>query len=176
MGSPALEDLLLAFNEATGIRALMLGSSWAWPTAEILHYTGLTLLIGTIGLFDLRVLGWAKALPLQSLHRLVPFGVAGFCLNLVTGVMFITSFPDQYLYNPAVQTKFALMFVAAINMLLFYRIAWHDLRALGPEVAAPLRARVFTLVSLLAWLGVIACGRLITFFRPPNYWCFWCGT
>lgn len=175
MGSPALEAWLLAFNEATGIRALMLGTSWAWPMMEVLHYTGLTLLIGTIGIFDLRVLGWTQALPLHTLHRLVPFGVAGFALNLVTGVMFITSFPDQYVYNPAVQTKFALMFVAGVNMLLFYWLAWNDLRGLAPDAPAPLRARVFTLVSLLAWLGVIACGRLITFFRPPNYWCFWCG-
>ena len=175
MGSPALEELLLAFNVATGIRALMLDNPWAWPMAEILHYTGLTLLLGTIGLFDLRLLGWARAIPLQSLHRLIPFGVAGFGLNLLTGVMFMTSFPDQYLYNPAVQTKLVLMFVAGINLVLFYSLAWSDLRRLGPEESAPVKARVFTLVSLLAWLGVIACGRLITFFRPPNYWCFWCG-
>lgn len=174
MGSPALEQWLLAFNEASGIRALMLGTSWGWPLAEILHYSGLSLLMGTIGLFDLRVLGWARALPLQSLHRLIPLGVAGFGLNLVTGVMFITSFPDQYLYNPAVQTKFALMLLAGINMLLFYRLAWGELRLLRPEQSAPLRARVFTAISLLAWLGVIAGGRLITFFRPPAYWCFWC--
>lgn len=174
MGSPELEQWLLAFNEASGIRALMLGTAWAWPAAEILHYTGLTLLFGSIGLFDLRVLGWAKALPLQALHRLVPFGLAGFLLNVVTGIMFITSFPDQYVYNPAVQTKFALIFVAGINMLLFYGLAWNQLRTLEPDTPAPLRARFFTAVSLVSWLGVIAAGRLITFFRPPAFWCFWC--
>lgn len=176
MGSPALEQWLLDFAAVTGIEWLMLGHAWAWPSAEILHYTGLSLLFGTIGLFDLRVLGWAKAIPLQALHRLVPLGIAGFVLNLVTGVLFLTSFPDQYVYNPAVQTKFALMFLAGINVLLFYRLAWRDLRELGPDAPAPLRARVFTAISLLAWLGVIAAGRLITFFRPPAYWCFWCGS
>lgn len=152
----------------------MLNQFWGWPTAEILHYTGLCLLLGTIGFFDLRVMGWAKGMHLQSLHRLIPLGVAGFCLNVITGVMFVTSFPDQYLYNPAFQTKVVFLLVAGVNMLLFYRLAYHDLLALAPGATAPLRARLFTLVSLLAWLGVIACGRLITFFRPPNYWCFWC--
>lgn len=175
MGSPALEQWLLAFGEATGIHWLMLGHAWAWPGAEILHYTGLSLLIGTIGLFDLRVLGWANAIPLQALHRLIPLGVAGFGINLVTGVMFVTSFPDQYVYNPAMQTKFALLLLAGINVLLFYRIAWRELRMLEPGAATPWRARLFTAISLSAWLGVIACGRLITFFRPPAYWCFWCG-
>ncbi len=174
MGDPALEQWLLAFNESSGIRWFMLDHMWAWPSMEILHYTGLSLLMGTIGLFDLRVLGWAKRIPLQSLHKLVPLGVAGFCLNVVTGVMFVTSFPDQYLYNPAFQTKVALLMVAGANMLLFYRLGYRDLRALGPGETASPRARLFTLISLLAWIGVIACGRLITFFRPPNYWCFWC--
>jgi hypothetical protein len=174
MYSPELEQALLAFSQSTGIQAFMTGRGWAWPFTEILHYTGLSLLMGTIGLFDLRVLGWARSIPLQSLHRLVPVGVAGFCLNVVTGVMFVSCFPDQYLYNPAFQTKIALMLVAGANMVLFYLLAHRDLLALAPGQAAPLRARVFTLISLFAWLGVIAGGRLITFFRPPFYWCFWC--
>jgi hypothetical protein len=35
---------------------------------------------------------------------------------------------------------------------------------------------VFAGVSLAAWFGVIACGRVITAFRPPAWeWCAWCG-
>jgi len=39
----------------------------------------------------------------------------------------------------------------------------------------PLPARLFGLVSLLCWLGVMTCGRVITAYRPPAfYWCPWC--
>jgi len=174
MGDEALESLLLAFSERTGIQSFMLFTPWGWPTAEILHFTGLCLLFGSIGIFDLRVLGFAKRIPLGALHRLVPIGVAGFCLNAITGVMFVTSDPDQYLYNPAWQTKMALVLLAGVNMVLFYWLASRELMALGPAEPSPPRARLFTLVSLLAWTGVIACGRLITFYRPPFFWCFWC--
>lgn len=111
---------------------------------------------------------------MASLHKLVPFGIAGFLLNVLTGIMFVTCVPDQYLYNPAFQTKMGLILLAGINMLLFYRLAVTQLWALPAGAVAPLRARVFTLVSLLAWLGVVAGGRLITFYRPPWFWCFWC--
>ena len=36
-------------------------------------------------------------------------------------------------------------------------------------------ARTFAAISLAAWFGVIACGRVITAFRPPAWeWCAWC--
>jgi hypothetical protein len=46
--------------------------------------------------------------------------------------------------------------------------------ATAADALPPLRARIFGAVSLLCWLGVIACGRVITAYRPPWHWCFWC--
>ncbi len=45
--------------------------------AEILHFTGLSLILGTIGVFDLRLMGCARAIPPAALHRAVPFIEAG---------------------------------------------------------------------------------------------------
>jgi hypothetical protein len=53
-----------------------LNEPWLWPTCEIIHYLGLSLLLGTVGLFDLRVLGIAKGIPPATIHRLVPWGLA----------------------------------------------------------------------------------------------------
>jgi hypothetical protein len=58
---------------------------WLWPIFQTLHYFGLSLLLGTVGLFDLRVLGVGKAMPPAALHKLIPLGIAGFVLNLLTG-------------------------------------------------------------------------------------------
>ena len=46
--------------------------AWLWPIFQTLHYFGLSLLLGTVGLFDLRVLGVGKAVPPATLHKLIP--------------------------------------------------------------------------------------------------------
>lgn len=165
-------ELLYGIGERTGIHVLMT-SAWGWPTVESLHFLGLSLLIGTVGLFDLRMLGVGRGIPMDALHRLVPWGVGGYLTNVTTGFLFVTSAPDQYVYNPAFQVKLALMAVAGLNVLVFYRFTFAGVRESGAG-DAPLRAKVAAGVSLFCWLGVIVCGRLITYFRPPYHWCFWC--
>jgi hypothetical protein len=141
-------------------------SWWVWPTLESLHFIGMCLLIGAIGLFDLRVLGLAKAIPPAALHRLIPWGVAGYVLNICTGILFFIGNPDQYAFNRAFHFKLAFMALAGINLLLFYGTAYGELKTLPAGADAPARAKVFTAVSLFSWLSVIVCGRLLTFFRP----------
>ena len=66
---------------------------WVWPASETLHYFGLSILVGTVGLVDLRMLGMAKRLPFAAVHRLVPFGILGFILNICTGILFLAGAP-----------------------------------------------------------------------------------
>ena len=47
------------------------GVPWIWPACETLHFVGMALLIGIVGLIDLRMLGLAKGLPLRPLQRLL---------------------------------------------------------------------------------------------------------
>ena len=157
-----------------GIARFML-SRWGWPIAECLHFFGLCLLFGAVGLFDLRMLGVARGITMRHLHKLVPIGVAGFALSVMTGCCFVVTAPDQYLHNPALQTKLTLMGIAGINMIALYASSASHAVARAPADAMPPRsARVFAVVSLLCWLGVIVCGRVITAFRPPFHWCAWC--
>ena len=164
---------LLDFSHQSGIYDFM-HSTWGWPAVETLHFMGLSLLIGTVGLFDLRMMGLASGISMSALHRLVPWGVAGYVLNVMTGVMFVTSAPDQCLFNPAFQTKLALMGIAGINVLFFYRFVFGPVKRAGAGASAPRAAKVAAAVSLSCWIGVIVCGRLITYYRPPYHWCFWC--
>ena len=166
---------IVVWSIDTGIYDVMF-SWWGWPVVEIVHFTGLCLLMGTVGMFDLRMMGLVKGLSLPALHRMVPFGVLGFVLSVCSGLMFVTSTPDQYLYNPAWQVKMALLALAGLNMALFYATAAKRAYAVGPDETPPLAVRAFAAVSLLSWLGVIMAGRVITAFRPPSwFWCAWCG-
>lgn len=167
-------DLLLNFSQETGIYAFM-NSPWGWPIAESLHFFGLCLLIGTVGLFDLRMMGFADTISLCELHRLIPIGIAGYLLNVITGTMFLSSAPDQYLYNPAVQSKLFFMLTAGVNMLFFYGTTSAAVKAGTGTSRVMLRAKIMAGVSLICWCAVIVCGRLITYYRPPYHWCLWCS-
>jgi len=166
-------EILLNFSQASGIYAFM-NSPWGWPIAESIHFLGLCLLIGTVGVFDLRMMGFNRQISLAQLHALVPFGVLGFLLNVSTGIMFFTTAPDQYLYNPAVQSKFSFMLIAGINMLFFYGTTAEAVKASEAAAAIRTRAKLMAAISLGCWCAVIVCGRLITYYRPPYHWCLWC--
>lgn len=166
-------DAIEAWAKSVGIFQLM-NSQWGWPIAEIFHFFGLCLLIATVGMFDLRMMGVARGASMKALHRLVPFGIAGYAMCVVTGFMFVVSAPSQYLYNPAIQTKLSLMAIAGVNVAVFYLTTSRAVSSLGEYDLPPIRARVIGFVSLACWLGVITAGRLVTFFRPPEFWCLWC--
>ena len=142
-------------------------SVWGWPVLESLHFIGMSVLIGTIGLFDLRLLGFARGVPYAALHRLIPLGIGAYTLNLLTGLCFLSGMPDQYLWNPAFRFKVLFMAVAGLNVLFFYSRVFSRLQTLPPDSAPPFGARVAGAVSLTMWIGVMSAGRLLTFFRPP---------
>ncbi|OYX49486.1 MAG: hypothetical protein B7Y90_06310 [Alphaproteobacteria bacterium 32-64-14] len=166
-------DAIEQWARSVGIFGLM-NSQWGWPAAEIVHFFGLCLLIATVGMFDLRMMGVARGVSMKALHKLVPFGIAGYAMCAITGFMFVVSAPSQYLYNPAIQTKLSLMAIAGVNVVVFYLTTSRAVSALGDYDLPPSRARVIGFISLACWLGVITAGRLVTFFRPPEFWCLWC--
>ena len=166
-------DLLSNFSEFTGIYTFM-NSPWGWPTAESIHFLGLAMLIGTVGVFDLRMLGIGRGIAYLDMHKLVKIGVLGYFLNLMTGIMFLTTAPDQYIYNPAFQTKLFFMFVAGLNVFWFYTTYSKQVKATDATNSVAEQAKLIAGLSLLCWTIVIICGRLITYFRPPYHWCWFC--
>ncbi len=160
-----LESLRL-WLEGTRLSELMNWSSWAWPLAECLHFLGLSLLIGTVGLFDLRLLGFAKQLPPRAFAPLVRWGIAGFTLCLSTGVLFLVGIPGGYLGNPAFHLKLLFLLLAGANVVLFSRYVAHEVEALGPGASAPVAARWMAAFSLILWICVLCAGRMIAFYKP----------
>jgi hypothetical protein len=145
-----------------------MNSKWGWPMCQTIHFLGLSLLVGTVGIFDLRLLGVGKRVPIAALHRLVPWGVAGYCANIITGVLFLTRAPEQYIYNPSFHFKILFMGLAGLNILAFYTAVFRKVTVLGPGADAPLAAKIIAGASLSLWIGVIVCGRLLAFYRPTK--------
>lgn len=152
---------------STHVSWWMRNAPWAWPFCESIHFIGLSLLVGTVGLFDLRLLGVARRIPIAAFHRLIPIGVFGFALNVTTGLCFLAGTPDQYVLNRAFHFKLAFLAIAGLNVAVFYLTMFGRVRKVGPGEQAPIPARIIGGVSLCAWIGVMTAGRLLTFYRPP---------
>src|SRR5262249_48457310 len=145
-------------------RDLMLISKWWWAFMMDLHFIGLALLIGTVGIFNLRVLGFAKPLPIAPLHRLTPWAMAGFGINTLTGILAFIGMPSYYTFDIAFWLKMLALWLVAINVGVFYLTAFHKVEHLGPNEDAPRLAKFFAAMSLVLWFAVIALGRYIQSF------------
>ena len=141
---------------------LMIASQWWWVFMMTLHFVGLVLIVGTIGILNLRVLGFAKPLPIGPLNKLVPWGLAGFGINVVTGLLAFIGMSAYYTYNIAFMLKIVFVLLALASLALFYLTgAFRDCEGVGPGGEAPLRAKLSAGVSLVLWFAVIVLGRYI---------------
>jgi hypothetical protein len=144
---------------------LMTASKWWWAFMMDLHFVGLVLLIGTVGILDLRVLGFAKQIPMDPLHRLLPFAMAGFALNLLTGVLAFTGMDQYYTYDWAFWLKMLAIMLLGLNVAAFYLTgAFESVERLGPGEDAPPLAKFIAATSLFLWFAVITLGRYIQSF------------
>lgn len=161
-----MTEQAIEWLESTALANLVFTYGWLWPISEALHFMGLVLLVGSVGLFDLRMLGLGKGIPPAAVHRLVPFGLLGFGVSVLTGSVFVTATPDQYFYNPAFHFKAVFLVLMGLNAAFFYLAPYRAVRRLGPYDAVPPMARVCALLSLSFLTAVMCCGRMLTFYRP----------
>lgn len=137
-------------------------SRWVWPIIEDLHFIGLILIMGTVGLLNIRVLGFLKKLPVRPLHRLLPWGIAGLAINVVTGILMFIGMPPFYVFNAIFQAKILAILFAAGNLFLFHCTGiFRKWEKVGPSENAPVFAKLVAASSLLLWLAVIVLGRYI---------------
>jgi hypothetical protein len=161
-------DSFIRLLLSTGVNDFVATHDWVWPVCEILHFFGMALLIGSVGLIDLRILGVAKGVPIKALERFVPLGVIGFAVNLITGLIFVggnpVGGPQEYLTNLAFQIKMILILIAGLNVLVFYFMGISRAAdAVPADGVAPTSAKVVAGLSLFLWFSVILFGRYIMY-------------
>jgi len=139
-------------------------SMWVWPILEDLHFIGLILIIGAFGALNIRILGFLKQVPVAPLHKFIPWGIGGFIVNIVTGMLFFMGMPGFYTPNVVFQIKMFTIMLAGANLLLFYcTSAFRSVEHLGPGEDAPVFAKVIAASSIILWIAAIVLGRYIPF-------------
>lgn len=156
-------DLFAAWLRGTSISEAVRVTTWLWPVCEILHFFGLSLLIGIAGFFDLRLLGFMKRVPISAAWTLIPWAKAGFALAALTGVTFFIGAPDQYVHNPAFYLKVLFLIVANLNAVYFEAIYRRQVEAKELDASGPRALKVIAVVSIVSWFFVIYWGRMLPF-------------
>jgi hypothetical protein len=158
-----MTELLVQAIEGGAINTWVLSTYWLWPLLEIIHFIGLSLLLGSMLIVDLRLAGYLKQIDIMSTHRLLPWAAAGFMMNLATGFLFFFGDPGRYSINIGFQIKMVLVLIAGLNVLLFAMKINPVIGNWDPHGDTPAIAKTIAWVSLLTWTGVLLLGRLIPY-------------
>lgn len=149
--------------EGSAINNWVLSSAWLWPSLEILHFLGLSLLLGSLLVIDLRLAGFFRQINIAATHKLLPWTFIGFGLNLATGTLFVLGDPARYTANIGFRWKMVLVLIAGLNALWFYWKINPVMKSWEPDGDTPALAKIIAFVSLGAWTGVLLLGRLIPY-------------
>jgi uncharacterized membrane protein len=143
------------------VQGIKSGSRWVWATLQTLHFIGMTLMFGVAALVDLRMLGMMKSLSFVALHRLIPWAILGFGIDLLTGMSYFVGAPWQYATSIVFIVKIAFVVLASLNVLYFtvFDRAW----AVGPGDDAPLSAKAVAATSFVLMFGILYCGHMLPF-------------
>jgi len=154
----------LAAIERLPLAMAMRHELWLYPAVEIFHIIGFVTLVGSIIVLDMRLLGLSKALPVSLLARhTLPWSMGALLLIVPTGLLMFVAHAGDFISNPAFITKMSLLFCAATNAAVFHAGVFRGVAGWDSGVATPAAAKMHALISLLIWLGVLSCGRLLAY-------------
>jgi len=151
--------------EMSALGVAMRQSLWLYPIVEIVHLTGIALLVGSIAMLDLRLLGLSRSVPVRRLaFHILPWTAASFLLIVPSGLSMFVAHAGDFIASPVFVLKICLILAAGVNAAVFHAGVFRGAAAWDAEVPPPPAARAAGAVSLLLWVSVIACGRLLAYF------------
>jgi hypothetical protein len=155
---------ILTWLETSSLAVQIRQSLWLYPALEIVHILGIVLLVGPAFMFDLRLLGFSKNLSVAALSRhLLPWSQRGLLLIIPSGVLLFITNAETLGTDPVFWLKMGLLVVAALNVFVFHKFVFNPVS--GPELPGelPLFSKVTAIISILVWIAVITCGRLLAY-------------
>jgi hypothetical protein len=162
---PPVGPAWLVWLELSGLGEVMRKSAWMYPIVEIVHILGFVILVGAALMFDLRVLGLGRGLAVTALARhLLRWSWAGLVLVLPAGLMMFTAHATEFATNPAFLLKLGLIAAAGANVVFFHMLPYRSVSAWDTGGDAPGAARASAALSIVIWIAVVSCGRLIAYF------------
>jgi hypothetical protein len=151
----ALIMALATWLENTSWGVMTRESDWAYPYVQLIHFTGLSIWLGTTFALDLRLLGvgFRRATPAQVARSLFVWNWIGFAIVLTGGFLLFSGLARAFVDNLAFQWK--------LGMFVPLALTWHVIiqqkaRRWGETVETPSMAKYAAVAEILLWIGVVA--------------------
>jgi Family of unknown function (DUF6644) len=154
----------LVWLETSALAVAMRQGLWLYPIVEIVHIVGFVVLVGAAVMFDLRLLGLSRHLPVTGLAwHVLPRARASLVLVIPSGLLMFMAHATEMAENPAFRVKLICLAMAGLNASLFHRGVFKSISVWDQEATAPVTARIAAVLSLLLWISIISCGRLLAY-------------
>ena len=152
-----MHEMLVAFAkwlEGTPWGLMTRESIWAYPFVQLIHFTGLSIWLGTTFALDLRLLGVGKqkATAAQVAQELFVWNWIGFAIVLTGGFMLFSGIATAFIGNIAFQWKLGMFVPLA---LIWHVMVQRKAREWGQTIDPPGTAKLAALTEILLWICVV---------------------
>ena len=140
-------------------------SSWAFQAIETIHVLAFSIVVGTIGVVDSRLLGISSRSirVTQMAGDYLRWTWAAFALAAMSGVLLFVTKSSIYFSAAPFRWKLALLVLAGVNMAVFHFGIFRSVDIWDIDQSPPLAARIAGGISLSLWICIIFLGRWIGF-------------
>lgn len=145
----------LTWLETSSVGVWIRESLWGYPIVLSSHAVGMAIVVGVVTMIDIRVLGYARQIPIASFKSLFNLAWAGFALNFISGCLLFTGDPVKFFNDWPFRIKISLILLGMISV-------WLLLREVKSDESSD-KARTIAIFSLLCWFGAITAGRLTAY-------------
>jgi len=154
--------------ENTGFLTGVRETPWVYPVILSTHLICIAVFGGMILMTDLRLLGVGlKDMTVaEVVSGLRPFKRIGFVVIVTCGLLLGGSEALQYYRNPYFWTKMALLVLVGVHALVFKPTVYDHPEELDEFPVLPRRAKAAAVLSLILWVSIPVCGRLIAYYEP----------
>jgi len=141
-------------------------TAWLFAASQTVHFIALCFLLGAMLVIDLRLLGFARGIPIRAALRLVPVALGAFVFMLLTGIVFFCTHPFNYAPNWGFWTKMGIILFAGLNLLWFEFRERRKVLRLADDGDTDFATKVVAGLSLLCWFTVLTLGRMLPYLNP----------
>jgi hypothetical protein len=156
---------LCEWLEATALGVVVRESLYGFQMLVAAHLLGLGLSVGVLLWVDLRLMGISlQRYMLSAVYRgLAPWFLTGFGVMVASGAALFAGFATAAYGNVFFRIKMTAVLLAAINALVYHFVVQRASIGRGSVAASVLSARLVGAGSIVLWVVVILCGRMMSY-------------